>query len=394
MNSTQTGSVSLVVGQQSYDIVFPVVFSAIPSFFSPTIEMPDDNGEVFEASYAELTAVGVRVWLSGVPTAASTGGYVKWLAVGQSGVVPPTPSTVPFTGIRVVELCNRVGRRSRTGDFTKLSANGQQDIISAVNAALQRLYNALPTYFKEQTQGFVLPAPAAITSVGVTQYSKFVTGITFTEAQFGQTVILDGDPDWNQIIGENELLVPYMGSTGTVGGTVYGNALHTTTYPLDRIIGNPQFANRSLYPLANFSLSNMSSGQGAGWAWGSSMGIPQGWWAQVFGNSQGKRPIMVLRFAPAPDQDYAMTVRIAFWPKRITMDDYAANSEITVADQFIEKALVPMCNEEFMVSPEYNRDLNDNALVLQKGQEGETFCRLQYGQIGAPNNRIGTPIGF
>jgi hypothetical protein len=393
MNSTQTGSVALVAGQQSYDITFPVAFAATPSYFSPAIEMPDDNGEVFETSYAELTATGVRVWLSGVPTSASDGGYVKWLAIGQSGVVPPTPSTTPFTGIRVVELCNRVGRRARGGDFTKLALNGQQDIISAINAALQRLYNALPTYFKEQTQGFVLPAPLAVTGVGVTQYGKFVTGITFTEAQFGQTIILDGDPDWNQIIGENELLVPYMGPTGTVGGTIYGNALHSTTYPLDRIIGNPQFANRSIFPLANMTMQNLSGAQQPTWFWVNQVGLPQTWWPQVFGNSQGKRPIMVLRFAPAPDQDYAMTVRIAFWPKRITMDDYAANTEITVADQFIEKALIPMCVEEFMLSPEYNRDLKDDDLVIQKGQAGEQFCKLQYGQLAA-SNQVFTPRGF
>lgn len=394
MNSSQTGSTPLVAGQQSYDITFPVSFGSTPTFFSATVEMPSDDGEVFDASYAELTETGVRVWLSGVPTSASDGGFIKWLAIGESGVVPPTPSTVPFTGIRLVDLCNRVGRRARTGDFTKLSLNGQQDILEAINAALQRLYNALPTYFKEQTQGFVLPAPVTLTGVGVTQYSKFVTGVTFTEAQFGQTVILEGDPDWNQVIGENELLVPYMGSTGTVGGTLYGNAIHSTTVPLDRIIGNPQFANQNLFPLANFMMQNQPNAASSNWVWLNQVGLPQAWWAQVFGNSQGKRPIMVLRFAPVPDQAYAITVRIAFWPKRVTMADYAANTEITVADQFIERALIPMCIEAFMSSPEYNREIKDDTLVIQRGQSAEDYCRSIYGQIASPNNRVYTPLGF
>ncbi len=393
MNATQTGSVALVVGQQFYDIVFPTTFGAEPSYFGPSLEMPDDNGEIFDVSYAELTAVGVRVWLSGVPSASSAGGYIKWLAVGESGVLPPEPSTTPFTGIRVVDLCNRIGRRARGGDFTKLALNGQQDIITAINASLARLYDALPTYFKEQTQGFVLPAPLTITGVGVTQYSKFVTGVTFTEAQFGQTVVLEGDGTWNQIIGGNELLVPYMGPTSTVQGTVYGNALHSTTYPLDRVIGNPMFANQNLFPLANFTMAN-NNGLQSNWVWQNQVGLPQTWWPQVFGNSQGKRPIMVLRFAPAPAQAFAMTVRIAFWAKRITMADYDANSELTVPDQFIEKVLIPMSQAEFMVSPDYNNDLKDADLIIKRADDGEKFARLQYGQIASPSNRVFTPIGY
>lgn len=295
--------------------------------------------------------------------------------------------------ITTIDLCNRIGRRARGGDFTKLSMNEQQDILEAANAALQRLYNALPTYFKEQTQGFVLPAPLAISGVGVTQYSKTVTGVTFTDAQFGQTVVLDGDPGWNQIIGEDELLNPYMGSTGTVSGTVYGNAIHSTTFPLDRIIGNPQFANQNLFPVATFNIAQANGYGTSPWLWFGQIGLPQVWWPQVFGNSQGNSPIMVLRFSPAPDQAYAVNVRIGFWPKRLTLTDYDENSALPVPDQFIEKSLIPMAIEEFMASPTF-QSRNDEAQVIARGQQGERFARNQLGQIGSPNNRIGTPIGF
>lgn len=392
MNATQTGSTALVVGQQSYDITFPIAFGAVPSFFSPTVEMPGDNGEVFEASYAELTALGVRVWLSGVPTSASLGGFIKWMALGENGVLPPV-LTPGFTGITTIQLCNRIGRRGRGGDFTKLSLNGQQDIIEAANAALQRLYNALPTYFKEQTQGFVLPAPLAVVGVGVTQYAKAVTGITFTSAQFGQTVVLEGDPGWNQIIGEQELLNPYMGPTGTVGGIIYGNAIHSDTYPLDRIIGNPQFANQNLLPLTPLAMQSATNYGVPSWLWYQTVGIPCVWWPQVFGNSQGKKPIMVLRFAPAPQQAWAINVRMGFWPKRLTLDDYDNNSELPVPDQFVEPCLLPMALEEFQVSPEW-QPANDGALITARGQAGEKYARNQLGQIGSPANQVMTPWGF
>jgi hypothetical protein len=295
--------------------------------------------------------------------------------------------------ITTVAFINKICRRARGGDFTKLSMNEQGDALDAGNAALQRLYNALPTYFKEQTQGFVLPAPLAVTGVGVTQFGKTVTGITFTDAQFGQTVVLDGDPGWNQIIGDHELLNPYMGATGSVAGTIYGNAIHSTTFPLDRIIGNPQFANQNLFPVASFTIGAANGYASAAWPWFSQIGLPQFWWPQVFGNSQGNAPIMVLRFAPAPSQAFAVNVRMGFWPKRLTLTDYDDNTDLPVPDQFIETALLPMSWQEFMSSPAW-LSRNDEGAVEARGNAGEMFARNQLGQIGAPQNMVGTPAGY
>lgn len=392
--ATQTGVIALVEGQQSYVIAFPVGFGSTPSYFNAAVQMPTDSGEVFtaDADLSTLTATGVTVWLSGVPTAASAGGRINWLAVGASGVLPPT-ITPGFTGITTIELCRRIGRRARGGDFTKLSMDGQMDILEAANAALQRLYNALPTYFKEQAQGFVLPAPLAVSGISVTQFSKSVTGITFTSAQFGMTIVLDGDQGWNQIIGESELLNPYMGDTGTVAGTIYGNAIHSDTFPLDRIIGNPQFANQNLFPVATFVMAATNGSGVSPWMWQQQVGLPCVWWPQVFGNSQGNKPIMVLRFAPAPQQAYAVNVRIGFWPKRLTLADYEANSQLPVPDQFVDKSFLPMAIQEFMSSPEFQSN-NDGALLEARGNAGEAFAKLQLGQIGSPSNRVFTPLGF
>jgi hypothetical protein len=394
MNATQTGSIALVAGQQSYAITFPTSYSAVPTAFIPTVQMPNDSGEVFEVSadLSTLTENGVTVWLSGVPSSASDGGYINWIAIGEGGSLPPVP-TPGFTGITTVALLNRLGRRCRGGDFTKLSKNEKEDVIEAANAGLARTYNALPTYFKEQTQGFVLPAPLTV-SVGVTQFGRFVTGLTFTDAQFGQTIVIDGDPGWNQIIGENELLNPYMGDTGTQGAIIYGNAIHSDTYPLDRIIGNPKFANQNLFPMSTFAITAGGVGQrNYQWWWAQSVGIPQVWWPQVFGNSQNKRPIMVLRFAPAPQQAYAINVRIGFWSKRLTIDDYEANSEIPVPDQFIESGLIPVCLAELMSTPVWQDGPKDN-LIAARGVEAERFLRNQLGQVGAPNNGVYTPFGY
>lgn len=388
----QVGAIPLVEGQQSYDLVFPVAFGAAPSYFSPTVAMPNSSGEVLEATFdaSSLTAQGVTIWLNSPPGAASVGGYINWYAIGEVASVTNPGSD---QGITVVELFHRMGRRLRGGDFTKLSMTEQTDIANAANAALMRLYNALPTYFKQQTQGFVLPAPLSITNIGVTQYSKTTTGYTFSNAQFGQTVVLDGDQGWNQIIGENELLNPYMGETGTTQGTIYGNAIHSDTYPLDRIIGNPQLANQSQTPLFGPNIINRNN-QGT-WAWmfSQTVGIPASWWPQVFGNSQGKKPIMVIRFAPAPLSAMAVNVQIGFWPKRLTLADYDNSTTLCVPDQFIEGAFIPMCLQQLMQSPAW-QVRGDEVVVGQAGIAGELFAKNQLGQIGVPNNRSFTPVGY
>ncbi len=296
--------------------------------------------------------------------------------------------------ITTVELFHRMGRRARGGDFTKLSMSEQTDLAEAANTALQRLYNALPTYFKEQTQGFVLPAPLAVTAVGVTQFGKTVTGLVFTAAQFGQTIVLDGDPGWNQIIGTDELLNPYMGATGSVNGTIYGNAIYSETYPFDRVIGNPQFASQGQGPYFTSTIAPMNTANPNGWWWyANTIGVPQGWWPQVFGNSQKKTPLMVLRFAPAPSQAFAINVRLGFWPKRITLADYEACTSLGVPDQFIETSLIPMCVQALMTTPVWQRT-GDEDRIEMNGDKGELFARNQLGQVGAPNNRVGTPRGY
>ncbi len=293
--------------------------------------------------------------------------------------------------ITTVEFVHRIGRRARGGDFTKLSMSEQTDLMQAANAALQRLYNALPTYFREETQGFVLPGPLTIAGVGVTQYGKTTTGTPFTDAQFGQSVQLEGDGQWNQIIGPNELLNPYMGTTGTVGGTVYGNACHSESFPFFRVIGNPRYANQSQTPIS-FGVQS-TGGPVSNWWFNQAIGPPQACWSQVFGQSQGKTPYTALIFAPAPDQAYAINVRLSFWPERLTLLDYDANSDLVVPDQFIDTALIPMALQELMSTPVWE-SRNDEGLIDARGEKGEAFARNQPGQIGAPSNRVFTPLGF
>jgi len=290
-----------------------------------------------------------------------------------------------------IQLFHRIGRRAAGGDFTKLSMTEQTDIAEAANSAIQEVYNALPAYFKEITEGFVLPAPQPIT-LSVVNNSNQLSSDVFTDTQIGRSVLLDGDPGWNQVIATNALLNPYLGPTGTVNGTLYGDSVYSMRYPFDRIIGNPMFANQNSAFLMRRELMKANNTPNV-WPWQQTVGIPQTWWVQMLGNSQGNEPLMVLKFAPAPDIAYAMNVRLSFWPKRLTLADYDAATTLPVPDQFIETALIPLAIRAFMSSPAY-KSLNDENAVIARAENGIAFLKNQPGQPASPTNRIFTPLGF
>lgn len=296
--------------------------------------------------------------------------------------------------ISLIEVCARLGRRTRDGDFASLTFTEQADMMSAINAALQRLYNALPPYFKEKTVGLLIPGPVAIAGVNVTQYSQAVAGFSFGTAQFGQSVQLAGDSQWNQILGPSLLLNPYMGPSGSVAGTVYGNAAFPPDYPFDRVIGNPQFADQTLAGLFPINMALNNGGQAADWIYQQNVGRPNAWWTQVFGQSEGANPMMVLRFAPAPDTAYAIKVRLGYWPKRLTLNDYNANAQLVVPEQFVEPAFLKMCMQEFSASPAFVGTPEVIKAVVVAGQDGELYVKNQVQSVGVPSNRVGTPRGY
>lgn len=290
-----------------------------------------------------------------------------------------------------IEFIHRLGRRARGGDFTKLSMSELTDLLQAANNALQRVYDALPIYLKEQTVGLLLPAPRAVT-LAVTQYSNELSSDVFAPEEIGRSVVLDGDAAWNQILGPSTMLNPYMGPSGTVNGNVYGDAVYSDRYPFDRVIGNPHFSRSNP---GVWTQQELIRGWPESWLNQQQIGRPQAWWPQMMGNSQGNEPLMVLRFAPAPAMAYALDVRIGLWPKRLTLTNYNQASTIPAPDQYLETALVPLGLRALMDTPIWeSRGPEDDKRIEESAQTGIGFLKNQPGQIAAPNNRSFTPIGW
>lgn len=290
-----------------------------------------------------------------------------------------------------VQLFHRLGRRARTGDFTKLSASEQSDIMEAANSGLQEVYNLLPAYFKELTEGFLLPAPQTV-SISIAQYAQTFSPAAFTAAQIGQSVVLPGDPGWNQVLGPGQLRSPYMGPSGTVQATLYGDAVYSTRIPFERIIGNPRFSDGS-QGLMNVELAHANNVGNPVWPWQQTVGRPVYWWTQMIGNSQGNTPLLVLKFSPAPDQAYAISVRSSYWPVLLQQSDYDNATVIPVPDQFVNRCLIPIALEALMGTPVWEKT-PDDPNVINRAAEARLFAKNQLGLPASPSNRISTPIGY
>ncbi len=293
-----------------------------------------------------------------------------------------------------LQLLQRIARRTRDGDFTRLALTEQMDVLEAANAALQRAYNALPSYFKEQTQGFTLPAPVTVNNVSVTNGSTALSSGIFDPSQIGRTVLIAGDPQYNQILGTSQLRNPYNGPTGVAATmNIYGDALYSTLYPFDRVIGNPRFTDAGVSALVP---NEMAKGEGEwNWLFQCQLGRPMTWGVQFLGNSQGNNPMMVLKFAPLPDMAYPIKIRLSFWPLRLLLQDIAAATTITMPDQLLEKGLIPMAIQELMTKPCFKSAGPDiDRLLIQSGIDGQAFCESMVADPAAPSNRIYCPLGY
>ena len=290
-----------------------------------------------------------------------------------------------------VELFHRLGRLTREGDFTKLSMTEQTDLAQAATAAMQEVYGILPTVYKEMTEGFLLPAPLAV-SLSTTKNSATLGANVFTTDQIGRSVVIDGDANWNQVVSANELLNPYLGESGTHAATVYGDAVYSTRYPFERIIGNPRFPNQGSTLTMNPNMRPTNDGSGW-WLYQQSIGVPLYWWTQAIGGSQGKTPLLVLKFSPAPSKAYAISVRMSYWPKRLTLADYDNATDIPAPDQFLDGALVPIALQALTMTPIWNPAM-DTRRFDEGAERARKFLRERPAQLAAPNNRVFTPIGY
>ena len=283
------------------------------------------------------------------------------------------------------ELAERLARRLKKGNLTALSAAAAMDVVEAINTGLQEAYDRLPAWQRRTTLSFPLAAPASV-SVGVTNGATALSSGTFSAAQVGRSVVLNGDSNWNQVASTTALLDAYQGSTGTVSGTVYGDVISSALTNLDGFASPLRFAD-SREELAQYNMRTAQpyrSGE---------VGKPRYYWVEAGGASLAGSPVALLRVFPAPSVAYVLRAEVEFRPSIITFSGLHAAGTIPLADQFLHRALIPLCEERLLRSPEW-ADASLSRLVLGDAEAARRFLEGQRPSAGVPSNRVFTPAGY
>jgi hypothetical protein len=283
------------------------------------------------------------------------------------------------------ELAERLARRLKKERFDKLSMAEVMDIVEAINAGLQECYELLPPWMRRTTVSLTLAAPATLNISVVNGSVDLADGAgVFTEAQIGRSVVVAGDPNWNEVQSATKLLDEYQGSTGVKSATVYCDSIYSDVTNFEGLTSHPRFAD-SREELIQFNARAAELP--------AEIGEPRYYWMEPAGSSLGATPAVYLRFFPAPDVAYVLRVDMEFRPSVISYATLNQAATIPLAANLLHRALLPLCELQLLRSPQW-RDRSIAADVKEAAQAARAFLMNQRTSAAVPSNRVFTPAGY
>ena len=284
------------------------------------------------------------------------------------------------------ELAARLARQLKKGNLTALSGGATQDVVDAMNAGLQECYERLPAWQRQTMVDVTLAAPVTV-NLSVVNGSVDLGdgGSVFLESQIGRSVVVSGDTNWNEVQSTTKLLHPYQGETGVVVATIYGDSAYNDLTNFDGFASNPRMSDgsREILKAYNARLEGKAP----------QVGRPCYYWAEPAGASLGATPAVYLRFFPAPNIAYVLRMEMEFRPSILTYAMVNQAGTIPLADQLLHTALLPLCDEALLRSPEW-ADPSKVSIVQRAAERARDFLSRQRPSATLPANRAFTPPGY
>lgn len=285
----------------------------------------------------------------------------------------------------VFSLIQRLVRDLVQTDTSKLTAEERQTITDCVNASLQRFHDLAPDHSKVTSISLLLGAPRVVT-IGVTKNSVQFTGYVATDTDMYCTIRVNGDSIDNQIVGNDTLLMPYAGETGTVQATIYGDAV-ALPQEYSSIASNPIYADtRQEMSQGNFSSKNRLLYQMA-------VGEPMRWMIEPNGQHGDFRAVFRTDTLPHRDIRLVATARMA--PPRIAfIDTMTTDTLVPIRSEHIEAYLIPAIRG-MLAETTLWKSADTRSIAATRGEEAMMRYELMIPkQLTTPSNLVGTPFGF
>lgn len=220
------------------------------------------------------------------------------------------------------------------------SAAQKLAVATAISGALQELWQDGPAYFKRREKTAILYGPTQV-SLTATANSTAVTGFTgWQDWMAGCSMRVDGDQFDHEIVDENTLLQPYHGSSGTKNAQVFGDCVNMAT-EVSSVLGAVRLADiRELVPAPDRTAFNRANYWYEG-DYGEAIlsvqarrrwtGQPHTYWIDTVFSGTGtatSQPIIRLRVAPLPQQQYILKFDTEINPPAVTPDNLDSNDII------------------------------------------------------------------
>lgn len=295
--------------------------------------------------------------------------------------------------MKIVEAIFSVARRYAGKEYGALTPAQKLDALNGLNSAMMEVFRLLPQSYRVKTLHLYVNAPDAV-SLQVTDASNELGNSPFTTDDIGRTVIAQGDAAWHQVGGENLLKDAWIGSTGTVAGTMYDDYIYGEDYPFECLISTPVLidaAESIPLCLVNDPSLIMSAPNYYGVNEMRSIGRPRYYWTEPGGVSQGGQPVIAIRLRPIPDRAFRIQVKASYWPRRVLWADIEGNPELPIPDVCAE-SFIQLAGPHLVGIPGWNAmpatEVNTMAVIARD------FCAAQPPVLVSPRSRVFTPRGF
>jgi hypothetical protein len=309
--------------------------------------------------------------------------------------------------MKTTELVRKIIRRLSVNDWGALPLDGRMEMVDAINAGLQRLYDALPSQYRITTISTALQAPVTqnldvVKGGNDVLLSAGPSGVPFTTAQRGSTVVIGDDPQFNEVVSNTQILDQYQGTTGSVQATIYGDAVPIWDRDIVRIVTEPQLSNGStLYRVTNLvdqllNIDGVVSGINSNRQSKRQIGTPSRYVIDLVGHSQSDgstEPVVILRVDPMPDKLYTLRFEAELSPMRITFNHLQQPVNLPVPDNMIESMLLPLCIAELTMSA-YWADEKTIPMAQRQAEAALGIAMRTTAYFAKPSHQIRTKPGF
>lgn len=256
--------------------------------------------------------------------------------------------------------------RDGTGAFP-IQSGDLDDIAGVMTAALQELVACGPQELRNRDSGAYLNPPTAVT-VNCVNGSKTVVINGFATWMLGCTIQIAGQYQ-NEINSATELSQPYVGTTGTMGATVWSDCVQLgeeicqvlplvqipPSYPLVACDTREGFAYISGYPL----VTDAGGGPVSTPLWSyfqKAAGLPIAWFLDSYYDATKTFLPRRLRLGPMPGQAFSLAFRVGLNPIRITVTDISTpdpGTPIPIPDTWVESLYYPICVKRMSALPQF-----------------------------------------